>query len=185
MLKLFSVFAAAFHDPEKGYAILNVLPERTGSFSFVYLLPLIVAGAAGRMMQQMRQVPEGGFSDFQLMLIGLLSYGMAAWLGALMLYQLAPAFKSRADFSKTLYLTGFALTPYLVFQLVIGFVPALSWLSFLSLAYTVYLFWRGLETLLHTPPTKQSSYSLTAFFVLFGIAYVVILFFRAFFIANP
>ncbi len=139
---------------------------------FCYGLPLLVVASSGRMMAS---TAAGGnwLAGLTVFLVNLCAYIVAIFLGAYLVSRLAVPFRSESDRSLTLKLILVAFTPFLISQPLTAISPHLRVLGFLALAYTVLLFGVGLKPMLQTPPSKVSGYSLVAFFILLGIAWVV------------
>lgn len=159
-------------------------------FFISYGLPLMVVGAAGRMVRVMQSHAMDGIilrgdqlsGVFMLTLAG---YMFAVWLGSVLLARLARAFQSREDSSATMVLIMAALTPLMLAQPLAAITPAMSAVSVLGLIYTVFLFGRGAGHLLETPPHKRVGFALAGFFIIFSLAYLTILIFSGLFIFAP
>lgn len=151
---------------------------------FCYGLPLLLVGSAGRMMAS---TTAGGhwLAGLAVFLTNLAAYTLAVLLGATLVSRLAKPFQSTRDRSRTLKLILVAFTPFLVSQPLTAISPNVRVLGFLALAYTVVLFGIGLKPMLQTPPLKVTGFSLVAFFILLGIAWVVNLVLSGLFIFVP
>jgi uncharacterized membrane protein (DUF485 family) len=86
---------------------------------------------------------------------------IAAWVAAFIIEKLAPSFASRGDTIDALKLVVYASTPVWVAG-VLYLVPALSGLMVLAALYAVYLFYLGLQPVMHTPPEKAVAFMVVA-----------------------
>jgi hypothetical protein len=139
---------------------------------FFYGLPLLLIGSAGRMVAS-KAAGGDWLAGTTVFLINLAAYTLAVLLGATLVSRLAKPFQSTRDRSATLKLIVVAFTPFLVSQPLTAISPYLRVIGFLALAYTLVLFGIGLKPMLQTPPAKVTGFSLVAFFILLGIAWVV------------
>lgn len=167
-----SIFFAVFYKPEKAFRLAGRPGTSARNLLLCYGLPLIVAGSAARMFSYL-----GGGGNWPagltLFMINLCAFTLAVVLGANLVSRLALPFRSRADRPATLKLIILSFTPFLVSQLLTAISPALRIAGFLALAYALVLFATGARVMLQTPASKVSGYSLVAFFILLGIAWVV------------
>lgn len=151
---------------------------------FCYGLPLLLVGSAGRMMAS-TAAGDHWLAGLTVFLTNLAAYTLAVLLGATLVSRLAKPFQSTPDRSRTLKLILVAFTPFLVSQPLTAISPNLRVLGFLALAYTVVLYGIGLKPMLQTHPLKVTGFSLVAFFILLGIAWVVNLVLSGLFIFVP
>ncbi len=157
------------------------------TFFISYGLPLMVLGAAGRMVRVMNQhALEGmalrGDQLSGIFLITLCGYLLSVWFGALIITRLAKAFRSKRSKDRALLLCIAAYTPFMLAQPLAAINPAMDPVSLLGLIYTVFLFGRGLGPLLDTPVQKTLGFTILGFFVLFGISFISILVLSSLFI---
>lgn len=147
------------------------------SFLFSYGLPLMVLGAAGRMAVVLQQKTLDGtvLRPDQLsgiFIITLTGYLLSVWLGAHLVGKLAKPFRGNPDSESAMLLIIASYTPFMLAQPLAAITPAMGPVSILGLIYTVFLFGKGAGSLLETPAVKVVGYTVTSFFVIFGISYV-------------
>ncbi len=152
-------------------------PPAARSFLFSYGLPLMVLGAAGRMAVVLQQKSLEGIvlrADqlSGIFIITLTGYLLSVWLGAYLVGKLAKPFRSNPDNEKAMLLIIASYTPYMLAQPLAAVTPAMGPVSILGLIYTVFLFGKGAGSLLETPAPKVTGFTLTSFFVIFGVSFV-------------
>ena len=168
----FAIFTAVFYKPEKAFRLAAGHEEGARKLFYYYGLPLLVVASTGRMMAHTAGAGDW-LASLTVFLINFCAYSVAIFLGAYLVSRLAVPFRSISDRSLTLKLIVIAFTPFLVSQPLTAISTGMRVLGFLALAYTFVLFGVGLKPMLQTPPSKASGYSLVAFFILLGIAWVV------------
>lgn len=176
--------------PERFFRQLAIdLPGKKDFFTS-YGLPLMVVGAAGRMVRVWHarslegEVP-GGDQLSGVFLVTLAGYMFAVWFGSLLMTRLSKSFQTREDAPATMVLTMAAMTPLMLSQPLAAMAPAMAPISILGLIYTVYLFGLGAGFVLATPPAKRIGFALAGFFIIFSLAYLTILIFSGLFIFAP
>jgi hypothetical protein len=168
----FSIFVAVFYNPDKACRLAG--NPRSGSWPLFlfYGLPLILTGSLGRMLI-LGEGKDLSLASLVVFWINLAAYVLAILLGSGLVARLARPFKAVSDRGLTLKLMVVAFTPFFLSQLMIALIPGIKPVGFLALGYTVFLFGKGLVPLLETPPAKVAGFTLVAFFILLGIAWVV------------
>lgn len=172
MAAYLSVFLAVFYKPAEAIRMAGEAGNKGWRFFCLFGIPLIMTGALGRMWI----VGSGSalsLASLLLFLINLASYALAILLGSLLVAKLSRPFRSDSDRMRTMNLMVVAFSPFFVSQVVIALLPGLTPIGFAALGYTVFLYGRGLQPLLQTPPEKVAGLTLVSFFILLGIAWVV------------
>ncbi len=157
------------------------------TFFLSYGLPLMVLAAAGRMARVLQQQSwdEQVMSAEQLsgvFLISLAAYLLSAYLGAVIMARMGKPFLSSSSVDDALLLIMISYTPFLLAQPLTPFSPSAIYLSYIGLAYTLILLYRGSGVLMGTPAHKRIGYTFVAFFVIFGIAFLTTHILSGFFI---
>ncbi len=149
-------------------------PPVLREFFLSYGIPLMVLGAAGRMVRMMNKYklaesPLDGMQLAGVFLISLVAFFVAVWLGGTLIGRLGPAFGSTGDRRKAIILSICSFTPFMLAQPLAALHPMIDPVSFLGLIYTLWLFGMGLSPLMQTPRHKTLGFTLVGFFILFGI----------------
>ncbi len=175
-----------FH-PARFFREVSANDQDARVFFVSYGMPLMVLGAAGRMVRVMNQHALEGMALrwdqlSGVFLISLCGYLLSVWLGTQIIARLARAFRSRPDRDHALLLCIAAYTPFMLAQPLAAINTAMEPISLLGLIYAVFLFGKGLGPLLDTPAQKALGFTILGFFVLFGISFITILVLSALFI---
>ncbi len=169
--------------------IASGLPD-TRNFMFSYGVPLMTLGAAGRMVRVMNQLILDGMTPrgdrlAGLFMLTLVAYFVAVWFGGSMLNRLAKAFGGVPGKEGAVVFCISVLTPFMLAQALAALHPSLAFFSVAGLVYTLVLIAKGSGPLFRIPPPRILGFTMVGFFILFGIAYVIILVFSALFIFDP
>jgi len=82
---------------------------------------------------------------------------IAVFVIGIIIWKLAPSFKTSTNQAKATMLAAFVYTPVFLIG-ILSFVPILGYLSILGLFYGLYILYRGLPILLNTPADKTVIY---------------------------
>jgi len=111
----------------------------------------------------------GAIVSYVLDLVSVFVIGIVIW-------KLAPSFKTTADQAKATLLAAFVYTPIFLIG-ILNIVPVLGYLAVLGLLYGLYILYRGLPILLNTPEDRTVIYVvavLVASIIILAIISVII-----------
>ena len=148
-----------------------------------YIFPIILFSSVGRTIGLFFTVkPVLGFS---LMLFYVLSVNIIAWIAipylliftATYIISLAlPRFGIETDFNRTLKLVVYTFTPLFVATFVVYLHPLMRILIplgiYLFIAYTLYIFWYGVQELFQITIEKKIGFVIIAVAVAFGAIFL-------------
>jgi len=82
---------------------------------------------------------------------------IAVFVIGIIIWKLAPSFKTSTNQAKSTMLAAFVYTPVFLIG-ILSFIPVLGYLSILGLLYGIYILYRGLPIVLSTPADKVVVY---------------------------
>ncbi len=159
-------------------------------FFLTFGVPLMAAGAVGRMLRVVQQqaLANAALNTYQLggvLLISLCTFALSVYAGSMLIARMAKAFDGKQDADKALLLCLTAFGPFMLAQVLAAIHYSLGFLTYAGLLYTVILIGKGAGPLLHVPVKKTTGFALTGCFILFGISAVLFRILFALFIFEP
>ncbi len=179
-MKFLKALIGILFSPAYFYRKLYGQVYGSGEWFVLYGLPVIVAGAAGRMVRVLNRaaVEQGellmAWQMLVVFIISLVAYTISVWIGGHLLSKLSGAFGGREDSNAGVILCMTAYTPFMISQLLGAINPFMNPVIFLGIAYTLFLFSRGTGYMLGTPEGRTTGFTLIAFFIIFGLSHLVI-----------
>ncbi len=179
-MNFLKTFIEILFSPVNFYRKLYTKMPGLREWILIYGLPLMVAGAAGRMVRVLNRVAiEQGslLRPWQMLLVFLVSlagFFVSVVAGGYLLSRLSGAFGGREDAGGGIILCVTAYTPFMISQLLGAIHPLMGPVIFLGIVYTLFLFSKGTGYILATPAQRITGFTLMAFFILFGISHLFI-----------
>lgn len=152
-------------DPAAGWARIDQESPPVGTVFKGYLLPLLALGALATFLGQWLfgysiagfSIRLGFLGSLQTALLGLVMGAVMSVVLAAIVATLAPTFGGRNDFARAFALIAFGSTGALVGNLA-ALVPLLSIVGLIGALYSVYLLYKGLAVMMHSPQGRSIPY---------------------------
>ncbi len=169
--------------PSIQWKIIRDQQDNNKDLLWGYIFPIILFSSVGRTIGLFFTVkPVLGFS---LMLFYVLSVNIIAWIAipylliftATYIISLAlPRFGIETDFNRTLKLVVYTFTPLFIATFVVYLHPLMRILIplgiYLFIAYTLYIFWYGVQELFQITIEKKIGFVIIAVAVAFGAIFL-------------
>lgn len=165
--------------PVKEWGVINGEPQKAGTVTTSYLLPLLLLGAAAVFIGfGLIGVSYWGFKvsgvglGLKMAIAYIIRTLLSVFVIAFIIDALAPSFGSEKNFDKSFQLAAYSFTPALV-AAVLYIIPALSILVILASLYAFYLLYIGIPILKKTPEDKRVVYFVVAILVAIVIGFIL------------
>ncbi len=167
-----------FLYPSRFYEHLAENSPNVRLFFLTFGVPLMAAGAVGRMLRVVQQqaLADAVPGTYQLVvgfLVSLCIFILSIYAGAMLIARMAKAFDGKQDADKSMLLCLTAYLPFLLAQILVAIHPVMGFVTYAGLLHTVILIGKGAGPLLNVPVRKTTGFALTGSFILFGISAVL------------
>lgn len=184
MIEFYKIVFRVIFSPEQGWIKAKESEFEWKMLFFSLVLPVIIISSLAKVYSIDPESIYSRISPNVLLVNDIISTAIALLLGSFMIKLLAPRYLSVANYNTIFNLVGISYVPYLLSFVIAAINPALVFMSLVGLALMVFVFWKGIDVLMETPPQRKTGFAILCMLILLGaslisgvfVSYFVLLF---------
>ncbi len=157
---------------DKAWGEIALKPNTIPALVMFIVLPLLIISTILDKGLFAVDTEATGLSWVIIVIISICSSLISFFAGAWMIHLLGPRYKSESTYLLAFNLVIFSYLPILISKIISLTHPRLALLIWVGI-YSIYLFWKGTVTVLKTPETHATGFTIISLMIVIGLDYVI------------
>jgi hypothetical protein len=172
MVEFYKIIIEIIFSPAQGWIKAKEAGFEWKILLFSLVLPAILISSLAKVYSINPESIFYRISPNVLLVNDVISTVIALLLGSYMIKMLAPRYLSVTNFNTIFCLVGISYVPYYLSFVIAAISPALALMSLVGLVIMVFVFWKGIDVMMETPPHRKTGFAILCMLILFGAAVV-------------